>query len=368
MTDLDEALALLHRDDRESTRSLRDVRAKVLEAASGNVVPMRRRRFMPVAVAAAAVAVVAAGVVVVQANDAAPQAPPAAAPASSAAAPTSQERTVSKMTLVSAKDALTGAASRIKTTDQPVPPGKYRLITETGTYGRGVSFGSSVDDPQPLRGGTWLLPQTTKTWIPSDVTGEWVNRRAVTGEPKWLGGNVSQQEAAYSPSDTDTGERRGACGDFFPKSSPKKVCGDPADWDSPAFYAALPREPKALYGWLSTATSAKGSTPQAMFGTATEILRAGLMPADLRAEWYRAIAKIDGVVLSEGAVTIDGRTGTGITLADKLQRTELVIDQETGDFIGQRTLVGPETDETWLPEGTVTMSVAITSTVVDSVS
>ncbi|HEX7306372.1 CU044_5270 family protein [Lentzea sp.] len=367
MTDLDEALALLHKDDRENPRSLRDVRTKVLEAASDNVIPLRRRRFMPVAVAAAAVAVVAAGVVVVQANDAAPQAPPLAGPTSSTTAPVGEERAVSRMSLVSAKDALTAAASRIKTADQPVPPGKYRLITETGTYARGVTFGSSVDNPQALKGGTWMLPQTTKTWIPSDVTGEWLNRRTVTGEPKWLGGNVSQQEAAFRPSDTDTGERRGVCGDFFPKSLPKKVCGDPGDWDSPAFYAKLPRDPQALYDWLRTFTGPKGSTPQAMFHTATEILRAGLMPADLRAEWYRAIAKIDGVVLSEGKATIDGRTGVGITLADTLQRTELVIDEEKGDFIGERTLVGPETDETWLPEGTVTMSVAITSTVVDSI-
>ncbi|MFD9699740.1 CU044_5270 family protein [Lentzea sp. NPDC059081] len=365
MTDLDEALGLLHKEDRENARSLQDVRVKVLDAASGTVVPLRRRRFVPVTVAAAALAVVATGAVVMKPNDAAPQAPPVAG-STGPAAPTAEERAVSRMSLVSAKDTLVGAASKIKTSDQPVPPGKYRLIVVTGEYARGVSFGSSVDDPQPLQGGTWMLPQTTKTWIPSDVTGEWLNRRTVDGPPKWLGGNVSQQKAAYQPSPTDTGERKGVCGDFFPQSQPRKVCGDPGDWDSPAFYERLPRNPQALYDWLRSYTSPKGSTPQAMFHIATEILSSGLMPADLRAEWYRAIAQIDGVVLSEGKVTIDGRTGIGITLADKLQRTELIIDQERGDFIGQRTLVGPETDETWLPEGTVTTSVTITTTVVDS--
>ncbi|MEU7478164.1 CU044_5270 family protein [Lentzea sp. NPDC042327] len=364
MTELDEALDLLHRADRTSTRPLDAVRARVVEAAAtGTVVPLRRRKLLPVTVAAAAVALVAAGVVVVHDTDAPSQAPPAAAPPVSASpSPTEQQ-----VALLSAAELLDDAAGKITPVDQPVGPGQYRLITEHGTYARGMMFGSSVDNPQPMRGATYAVELTYQTWIPADVTQEWVNRRTQNGEAKWLGGNVPQSEAPYTNQDTDTGERRGKCGDFFPKSQPRKVCGDPTDWDSPAFYAALPRDPAALYEWLRSTTSQRGSTPAAMFAKATEILRAGLMPADLRAGWYRAIAKIDGVTVSPQKVTMDGRTGVGITLTDRHERVELVISPETGDFIGDRRLTGPGSEYTWLPEGTVLTSTAITTKVVDSV-
>lgn len=358
MTDLDEALDLLHRADRTSTAPLDGVRAKVLEAASTNVVPFRRKKLMPLTVAAAAVALVATGVVVLRPTDAPSQAPPAAAP------PVATEQQVQ---LLSAAELLEDAAKNIKTVDQPLAPGQYRLITEHGTYSRGTLFGSSVDDPQPLKGATWMVELTNKTWIPADVTKEWLNRRTQDGPAKWLGGNVPQAEAPYQAQDTDTGDRRGACGDFFPKAQPKKVCGDPKDWDSPAFYAALPRDPAALYDWLRTSTSQRGSTPVAMFATATEILRAGLMPADLRAGWFRMIARIDGVTVSPQKVTMDGRTGVGITLPGQSERLELVISPDTGEFIGDRTLVGPGSEYSWLPEGTVTKSTAITTTVVDHI-
>jgi hypothetical protein len=352
MTNLDEMLNLLHHEDRTSSRPLDDVRARVLEAASTNVVPLRRRRFMPVTVAAAAAALVATGVLAVKANDAPSQAPPAAA-----------DSTVRpEVRLVSAAGALEDAASKIKTVDQPLAPGQYRLITEHGTYARGMIVGPSTD-----KGGTWAVELTSKTWIPADVTKEWLNRRTKDGEVKWLGGNVPQSEVPFRLDDTDTGERRGACGDFFPNARPKKVCGSTTDWDSPAFYASLPRDPAALYDWLRSSTSQRGSAPVSMFTLATEILRAGQMPADLRAAWYRAIAKIDGVVLTSEKVTVDGRTGVGITMMDKRERLELVISPETGDFIGERNVAGPEHSNPWIPEGTVLKAVSITTTVVDSI-
>ncbi|ANZ43126.1 hypothetical protein BBK82_29605 [Lentzea guizhouensis] len=306
---------------------------------------------------------VAAGIVVVKANDAPPQAPPAAAPPASAPPSVTEQ----EVQLLSAAELLDNAANNIKTIDQPLAPGQYRLITEHGTYSRGMMFGSSVDDPQPLKGATYAVELKYQTWIPADVTQEWLNRRTQIGDAKWLGGNVPQSQAPYQNADTDTGERRGRCGDFFPKSQPRKVCGSATDWDSPEFYATLPRDPAALYEWLKRATAGRGSTPKAMFAHATEILRAGLMPADLRDDWYRAIAKIEGVEVSARQVTMDGRTGVGFSLADDLERTELVISPDTGDFIGDRRLTGPKSEYTWLKEGTVLTSTTITTTVVDSI-
>lgn len=361
MTDLDEALGLLHREARTSTAPLDDVRAKVLAAASTNVVPLRRRRLIPVAAAAAVL--VAAGVVVVRATDAPSQAPPVATPT----ATTTSETAAPKLVLVSAADLLEDLAGRIRTVDQPLAPGQYRLITEHGTYSRSVVFGSSVDNPSPFKGGTYVIGLTSQTWIPDDVTKEWLNRRTRHGEPTWLGGNLPQADVPLHPSDTDIGERRGKCGDFFPNSLPRKKCGDPSDWDSPSFYAALPRDPAALLDWLRTSTAERGSTPRVMFARATEILRTGLMPADLRASWYRTLARIDGVKVTNQKVTIDGRTGVAITLEDAQERTELIIDPDTGDFIGERSVTGPGYEYDWLPEGTVLQAVSIRTTVVDGI-
>jgi hypothetical protein len=349
MTNMDEALHLLHREDRTSTRPLDDVRAKVIEAAVTNVIPMRRRRLMPMTVAAAAVALVATGgIVTLNATDVSPP-------------------NGDRVALLSAAELLDGAANQIKTVDQPLAPGQYRLITEHGTYPRGVLTRSAEGAQQGVKGGTYLIDHTSMTWIPADYTQEWLNRRTLNGDPKWLGGNIPQAEAPFREYDTDTGDRLGLCGNFFPESQDKKVCGDLSNWDTPAFYAELPRDPAALYEWLRTAAAPKGGSPQTMFGFATEILRAGLMPADLRAAWYRVIAKIDGVEVSARQVTMDGREGVGISLADERERAELVISPDTGDFIGERRLTGPKSEYSWLKEGTVLTSATITTKVVDHI-
>jgi len=88
------------------------------------------------------------------------------------------------------------------------------------------------------------------------------------------------------------------------------------------------------------------------------------MPADLRAQWYRALALLDGVTAFEQGVTLDGRTGVAIGTQSPLERRELIIDPATGD-IGERTTAGPEPYHPWIAPGTVTGS--ITTTVVDGI-
>ncbi|MFT7836320.1 hypothetical protein Q5530_09220 [Saccharothrix sp. BKS2] len=98
-----------------------------------------------------------------------------------------------------------------------------------------------------------------------------------------------------------------------------------------------------------------------------EILRTGLVPADLRAQWYRAPALLDGVTAFEQGVTLDGRTGVAIGVESPLERRELIIDPATGDFIGERTTAGPESYDPWIAPGTVTGFSSITTTVVDGI-
>ena len=159
--------------------------------------------------------------------------------------------------------------------------------------------------------------------------------------------------------------RPGPAGDFFPRAKPPKKCGDPTDWDSPAFYATLPHDPAALYAKLKDLTKHRGSTPPVMFHFGIEILRAGQMPAQLRAQWYRALAKIPGIEVLAAETNLDGRTGVALGLADSHEIHQLIIDPATGAFIGERTIAGDQPDEPWIKPGTELGASAITTAVAD---
>ncbi|WP_433266018.1 CU044_5270 family protein [Actinosynnema sp. CS-041913] len=365
MRDLDDALDQLNHAARHSDAPLGDVRARVLAAAAAEESPRRahrsRRWFLPVAAAAAAALI--AGTVVTRGEPA-----PQPSTGGTQALPGATTSVVPDVTLLSAREMLNNAADAIKTVDPQLAPGQYRYIAEHAWYSRGVQHGVSVDAPdQTIKGYTYLKETAREVWIPQDQTQDWLEKRSWLPGVRWLGGSIPQSEADEPRAmDTDTGERRGKCGDFFPKSQPRKVCGDPTDWDSPEFYTALPRDPEAIVEYLREATAHRGSAPATMFHWGVEILRAGLMPADLRASWYRALALLDGVTVYDAAVTLDGRTGTAIGIEDVHERRDLIVDPATGEFIGERTVAGPQPHDAWITPGTVTGFSSITTKVVNS--
>jgi len=362
-TELDRALDELHREARTADAPLTDVRATVLAAAATSApVARRRRRFLPAVAAAAAVAAAVAGAVVFVPDGPAPTPTPGA----SVAAP--EPTTEQDVTLLSARQVLNDAADlTITAVDRPIAPGQFLHISEHGEHTRSWMTLPAVGRPESTTTGYTLLAGSRRdVWIPQDYTQEWLERRAVIGEPTWLGGTMPESEAPpMTPSDTDEGEWRGRCGDFFPLSKPVKVCGAPDDWDSPAFYQGLPRDAAQLHQWLIDTTAHRGSTPSGMFHYGVQVLRAGLMPADLRADWYRALAMIDGVRVFGTVTTPDGRSGLAIGLDEQRERRELILDPTNGDFIGERMVAGPEPDMSWIPPGTVTSLVSVTTTVVD---
>jgi hypothetical protein len=365
-TELDRALDELHHDVRSTDAPLHRVRATVMAAAAGTPVPAVRRRFRPAIVAAAAVAAVAAvvagAVVVTQGpNDAAPSAPTAGG--------STRQGADQDVTLLSARQVLNDAADlTVNAVDRPIAPGQYLHITERGTHTRSYVTLPAADRPQSAASGyTQLVESRRDVWIPQDYTQEWLERRALVGEPVWLGGTMPQDQAPpMRPVDTDEGEWRGLCGDFFPKSKPAKVCGAQDDWDSPAFYQGLPRDGAQLHQWLVDTTAHRGSTPAGMFHYAVQVLRTGLMPADLRAHWYRALALIDGVRVVGEVTMPDGRTGLALGLDEPREQRQLVLDPTNGDFIGERMVAGEQPDYAWIAPGTVTSLVTITTTVVDA--
>ncbi|WP_410586491.1 CU044_5270 family protein [Amycolatopsis sp. lyj-23] len=347
MNELDETLGLLHRDARTAPADLSAARARLLaELDAATVLPRRpkRARRFALPVAAAVAGVVAVAVVVTQQHPTAPAPGPAAVPPAPGPVPTSAAPDVR---LMSAVQVLTRAADlTVGAADQPVGPGQFRYIAEHTWVQRGVHTGDAT-------GYTYLWEQEVDRWIPADERDVWQETRRILNTGKFLGGSVPQSQAPEPEiTDTDQGRWQGRCGDFFPQAKPPKKCGDPTDWDSPAFYAALPQDPAALYAKLQQLTKARGSTPSVMFHFGMEILRAGQMPAKLRAQWYRAMAKIPGIEVLAASANLDGRTGVALGLDDRHEIRQLIIDPATGGFIGERTIAGPEPDEPWLKPGT----------------
>ncbi|VVJ18756.1 putative RNA polymerase sigma (70) factor [Amycolatopsis camponoti] len=365
MPELDETLELLHRDARTAPADLSAARARLMAEldAGSTVVPLRPRRTRRFAlpVAAAVAGVVAVTVVVVQTGSSGPTAGPAGpSPLASATPGPSRNPTANwpDIKLMSAVQVLNRAADlSVGAVDQPVGPGQFRYVGEHTWVGRGVQTGDAT-------GYTYLWEQQIDLWIPADAHDVWQENRKILNTGKFLGGSQPRSQSPEPDiTDTDQGQWQGRCGDFFPKSKPAKKCDDPADWDSPAFYATLPHDPAALYAKLRALTAGRGSTPSAMFHFGIEILRAGQMPAGLRAQWYRALAKIPGMTILAAETNLDGRTGVALGLDDRHEIRQLIIDPVTGQFVGERSIAGAEPDEQWIKPGTELGASAITTAV-----
>jgi hypothetical protein len=392
MDELDEALHALHREARQAPARLGPARAALLAALDADptvtaekpelalgaptvagpvrtpgaaqvirINPGRVRVGRRLLIAAAVAGLAAAGTVGYLRS--AGTAPSAGAAPSTATPPM-------PVTLLSAAAFLNKAADlTVGAQQQPLGPGQFRYLSEHAREEHSIVTPLPADAPPGAArpGASWLIEQTQQTWIPADYRQTWLLRRDVTGAPTFLGGSAGpDQPAPPEAAPTDRGEWRGACGDFFPDAKPRKVCGDPADWSSPAFYQNLPRDPDALLARLRELSAVKGTAPQVAFFYGVSILRDGLMPPDLRAQWYRALAEIPGVTISDTAANLDGRTGVALGMDDGHERHELIIDQATGDLLGVRVLAGAHPDQPWIKPGTVIEDTAVRTAVVDS--
>jgi len=77
------------------------------------------------------------------------------------------------------------------------------------------------------------------------------------------------------------------------------------------------------------------------FGRIIDVLRWGLVPADVRAALFEALALIPGVTSTDNVANFDGKTGIAIGRTEALRgglRQEIIIDPETGMVIGERQI------------------------------
>jgi hypothetical protein len=367
--ELDEALGLLHSEERAARVLMNPLRATVLGAVDrapvlhsiGATAPTAqetgRRRFpkrVPVLVAAAAaVALLAAGAFAIQGGLTRQQ--PTASPATH----------TSGVQLLSARQVLASAANlAIRTTDLPLGPGQFRHLSNHAW--------EEFTEQQADGGGfSYLREETIQTWIPADYHSDWHMVRALTGKRQWLGGTVSESVAMSEPvpdANFQNADLTAACGNFYPRSQGTHVCGDPTDIGSPAFYQSLPTSTDAMLAKLKQEAAPKGGTPGEVLHIADAMLQTGLAPAAARAAMYRALAELPGIQITDRTANLAGVTGVALGIDDgSSQREDVIIDPNTGEYIGDRD-IAVHPDQKWVKPGTVVGFTSQTMSVVDSIS
>lgn len=200
------------------------------------------------------------------------------------------------------------AATTSTYTDLQPAPGDYLLVSKRGQW----QDSSNASDPSE----TSTYQQIIDVYVPGDPSEDWVMER------DW-------GIAAPVPGQIDV--ERAPDGAFY---------GHPWGLLNEEEMSELPRNGEELLEWVNSRyTGGSASRDEDNFVQIVDLLRIGLVPADLRAGLYDALALIPGVDASE-QVNLDGVEGTAIGRTEPLRaglREEIIIDPTTGLVIGERT-------------------------------
>lgn len=265
----------------------------------------------------------------------------------------------------SAAEVLNTAADRIRTSDEPLRSGQFRYIAVHDWVNSRIA-----GDP-PLR---WQEETLRETWVPADEKDIWMMRASMPGNRKWLQGN--EQAAKEAGHDLNAQVRpprviKSACGNFLTGfgdadggALPSRCSPEGSSWFQPSdqWMAQLPRDPARLLARLKA--DANGERDVDLVQTASDALSSGLLPADLRSALYRALARIDSLEVTEHDVNADGREGIALGVRSGEDRIDIIIDPETGQYIGRRgAMAGPNSG---LEPGTVIDYSGVETAVVDT--
>lgn len=207
---------------------------------------------------------------------------------------------------------LRSAAEQTMAFSDPTPgPGEYLRVHTRANWlvGRSDTAGNDMFT---------MNAQTIDVYVPGDPSRDWVLDRdwgAIAPRP-------GQKDTIHAPG-----------GEFY---------GIPWTVIDKQELMGLPREGKALIEHFNAQyQGGSASRDEDNFVRITDLLRTGLVPADLRAGLYEALALIPGVNASE-QTNFDGKPGISIGRSEPLragQRDEIIIDPATGLVIGERTVM-----------------------------
>lgn len=310
--------------------------------AKGAVSPIRIRR--RVLIASAAAAVLVGGIVV--ADVVRPNGPGATAEA--------------------AEVLNNAAAVTIRTADPVVGPGQYLKIETTELTGSGAQAADGHEI-------SWQETTGGQIYVPADRKGEWVWNRE---------GRVPLASSTEEAKAEARRLRELSKTEDFPKDQVNPMLGGVVRANGGAFYGneptviigtplkdagSLPKDPRALLDLIYDRTKGAGKSPEAeAFVTIADGLRTGVVPADLRAALYKAAALIPGVTVGSKQATVDGRTGIaiGIPTPGGGSRRDIIIDPASGLVIGEQDVLLK--DYPGAPAGTVSTWTSVKTSVVDA--
>lgn len=331
--DLDAALDALHSDVPTDERALTEARAGLLAAAGqpgeGNSMsithektavrpaePARRRKPARWLAAAAAIVAVAAGAVV----------------AVETLGPDGDGRRVDGQRVESGAAAVLNRAARNVDPDyQQVGPGQYLYLRRHEWVVVGANDTMM-----------WREEQYMERWVPADHTQIWLERSRTTGKYRWVSGNEQKAKEKGLLPKPRSSEAKARCGDFNPEKGFDRCSYRGWEHPMPDWSASLPRDPAELLARLRAETdspSGASGTQLDLYAleTATQTLSSGLLPADLRAALYKAIALMPQIRITDKQMDLDGRTGTALGVTYDGKTREIIVDRDTGDFLGERS-------------------------------
>jgi RNA polymerase sigma-70 factor (ECF subfamily) len=243
------------------------------------------------------------------------------------------------------------AETTIKTSDPVVGPGQYLRISTDADYMATV-FNPSGPDTY------YMAPTTGALYIPADRSQQWVWERHDLPITTVFGTAAQKAQVPLGPrtpsgSPETNGIFRADAGAFY---------GEPAE---DYYFADQPRDPNALLAYFQKRYgNAPNGANAEIWTQITDELRTGQVPADLRAALYKMAALIPGIQYIGSDVTLDGRTGVAIGLANSANRDDIIIDPATGLMIGERNVSLKAAFG--IPAGTSNAWTSITTTVVDT--
>ena len=241
--------------------------------------------------------------------------------------------------------------------DEPIRSGQYWHVSTHAWWM--ANMGSEPDRY------SYLAEVITDVWIPFDQQRDWLMDRRLTGRRVWIQGSEQQAaEAGFKIEDRwPTGRRRAQYGDFWAESAGQQPSLGEGIWQRPTpdFLAGLPRDSSQLLAQLRESSAGRGDDRRA-FTYAMDVLRTGVVPADLRVALYRALLTIPGVEVAE-----DGASGRDFSLSldDGSRRTEILINGENGQFAGERSTFTRDIGD--YQAGTVQTSTKVVTTVVGNI-
>ncbi|HET9631779.1 MAG TPA: CU044_5270 family protein [Terrabacter sp.] len=239
----------------------------------------------------------------------------------------------------------------IHATDPPASGDQYWKITTTGGHTATRHETRNASDVS----STWWVLDRTIAYVAVDgarpTYTEWapgISQRQLTGGPGWspVPGGTSIETTNLAPNEL------------------------PGGWQTPnpAFLAALPRDVDQLRDRLYADAQGHGSSVDGeVVVYVADVLRSGLVPADLRAALFQVLKTVPGVDVTSRAVTLQGQLGVGIARTEPVNgtRQEIMVDPSTGLLIGERTVAVEGTSG--VPAGTVITETRVRTTLVNEI-